>query len=456
MATTDEYGIIPAIVVWQTDHPATMLPPHAFDVDPATDQIVTLIDDTVANKKCISNVHKRVLPLMVAVGLGREANYLAKLISHHQITYQDIKDCYWNSDFSVVLAGTHHSFKDNDLSIAFFQAVNACPDLKNHAELEIYEDKTEVGLIFLEDPAFSIKDRYLNADFEAEKNSLMKLSTQIVTTIDFSKEQYWADGDVGKLIECAGGYLPDVLFGDQLHRRQPDLDPDFWYCLLKDTARELEPDDRVHYLRKILTSVDKNDSALFYKGLRTIEAYAEVENDILEELKDFETALGSNARSVITDLQLLKGIVDPSDAGKALAKYGYTSRFESKLFVHNVFTELLSVDQREINHADLKAFSKIHLMGNDQDLSKVDVLNVLVHVLSAYDNKCDHFKETAQITDGLIKTVAYLKDLLPAELEWIDGLGEEALQLLAMAGFNTHKKMSLQSLGKVFSYDLNL
>jgi hypothetical protein len=35
MATTDEYGIIPAIVVWQTDHPATMLPPHAFDVDPA-------------------------------------------------------------------------------------------------------------------------------------------------------------------------------------------------------------------------------------------------------------------------------------------------------------------------------------------------------------------------------------------------------------------------------------
>jgi hypothetical protein len=457
MATADEYGIIPAIVLWQTNHPDVMLPPHIFGTDPASDQLVTLLTVGQANKKDLSNVLKRVLPLMVAVGLGREPDYLAKVIGHHQITYQDIKDCYWDSDFSVVVAGTENSFNDTDLSIAFFRAVNVCPELKGHAEPEVYEDKTEVGLIFIDDAAFSIKDRYLQSEFDSEKDKLLKLSMQIATKTDFSKEIYWPDGNVGKLIERAGGYLDDVLYGDQLHRAQPDENPDFWYALIKDTARELEEDDRVCYLRKILSSVDKSEDTLFYKGLRIIEAYADVEDDIFDELRDIESALGDNGRRVITDLQLLKGSVNPADTRTSLFKAGYAGRFDDKQFVHNILTELLSIDQREVGHADLVAFSKLHFMnGKEQDLSNVDVPRALKLILAVYGSKCDNFKASANISDGMAKTISFLKDKLPLDLKWTEGLGDEALTLLAMGGVRTHEKLSLKGRAQVFGYDLNL
>ncbi|WP_338924960.1 hypothetical protein V0M98_35665 (plasmid) [Pseudomonas silesiensis] len=463
MAIADEYGILPSIVLWQTDHPDEMLPPHVIGADPASDQIIHLYGedtDDYSGKQMlyISDVRKRLLPLMAAIGLGREPAYLAKVLVHHGIQFEDIERCQWNTDFPVRVAGTDCIFTIIDLPVTFFRAMNADPALQHLAALYLDNGNATQGLLFMDDEKFHISHQYTNAD-PTIKPILLKTSTEIANTLDFANEKYWPDGGVGKLIERAGGYLPDVLYGDALHRTQPDLDPDFWYALFKDCryAGDFGREQRVDYFKTVFSSVEENHDPLFYKGLRVFEAYEQVDDEILSQLRDIETAAGENGRRLISDLQLLKGIVvPPGDVEQSIVEEGYTGRFDNKRFVHNALTELLSVDSREVNHADLRAFSKIHLMDKDQDLSQVDVLKVLLHVLNAYDSKCDRFKETAHITDGLVKTAAYLKDHLPADLEWTDALSEEGLQILAMGGFKTHEKMSLQSLGKVFGYDLNL
>lgn len=461
MEISDEYGILAAIVDWQTEHPDVMLPPHVFGADPASNQMVHLmsenIDDFSEEKIVgIGDVSKNLLPLIAAIGLGREPTYLAHVLKHHQIYHQHIENCYWNTQGSVQIPFTQQAFAESDLSIAFFQAVNASPDLVSHAELELSDGKDPAGFIVLDGEKFSIKHRFLKAAIE-EKHELLETSSRLAHEIDFGNEKYWPEGGVGVLFDRAGGYLPEVLYGDRLHREQPDLDPDFWYSFFKDSIRELSREARVQYLRKVMSSVNENSDQLFYKGLRVLEAYSEVDDDILEQLKDIEVAAGDNGSRLITDLQLLKGIVDPRNAGEALAEEGYTDRFESKLFVHNVFTELLAVGQRETNHADLKAFSKIHLLqGKDQDVSQVDVPKLLVQVLNAYESKCDWFKKTALITDDLAKSVSYLKDNLPQDLSWTDQLGQEGLQLLAMGGVKTHERLTYPSRAKVFLNELNL
>lgn len=461
MEVFDEYGIMAAIVLWQTEHPDVMLPPHVFGADPSSNQTVHLVseyvDDFSEQKTAVlGDVSKCLLPLIAAIGLGRDPSYLAQVIKHHQIYHQHIENCYWNTHGSVQIVGTQHAFSEADLSLAFFQAVNASPDLTSHAELELKDGKYPTGFIVLDDERFSIKHQFLKADLE-EKHEILDISHRIAHDVDFSNDKYWPEGGVGVLFDRAGGYLSDVLYGDRLNRVQPDVEPDFWYSFFKDSIRELSRDHRVEYLRKVMSSVDENGDQLFYKGLRVLEAYAEVDDDILEHLKDVELAAGDKGSRLITDLQLLKGIVDPRNAGESLATEGYTDRFESKLFVHNVFTELLSVGQREINHADLKAFSKIHLLpGKEQDLSQVDVPKLLVQVLNAYESKCDWFKKTAQITDGLAKSVSYLKDHLPLDLSWTEGLGQEGLQLLAMGGVKTHERLTFPSRAKVFLNELNV
>ena len=462
MAIADEYGILPSIVLWQTDHPDEMLPPHVIGADPASEQIVQLrseeIDGYSGNKMCISNVRKRLLPLMAAIGLEREPAYLAKILVQHGIEFEDIEFCDWNTDFPVRVAGTDCMFTNIDVRVTFFRAMNDDPVLRGLADLYLHNSNAAPGLLVMDDEKNHVSHRYTNAD-PTIKPKLLKTSAEIAHTLDFGNDKYWPEGGAGKLIERAGGYLPDVLYGDALHRAQPDFEPDFWYAFFKDMqyARDIGREERVACLRKVFSSVDENQDPLFYKGLRVFEAYEQADDEILSQLRDIETAAGENGRRLISDLQLLKGIVvPPGDVEQSIAEEGYTGRFDNKLFVHNALTELLSVDSREVNHADLRAFSKIHLMDKDQDLSQVDVLKVLLHVLNAYDSKCDRFKETAHITDGLVKTAAYLKDHLPADLEWTDALSEEGLQILAMGGFKTHEKMSLQSLGKVFGYDLNL
>lgn len=461
MEVYDEYGIVAAIVLWQTEHPDVMLPPHVFGADPASNQMVHLVSDDVdafSEQKTVvlGDVGKCLLPLISAIGLGREPSYLAQVIKHHQIYHQHIDNCFWNTHGGVQLPGTHQAFSQADLSIAFFQAVNCSADLHSHAEFELNDGKYPTGFIVLEDERFSIKHRFLNGAIN-EKFEQLEISSTLAHDFNFANEKYWPKGGVGVLIDRAGGYLADVLYGDELHRVQPDLDPDFWYAFFKDSTRELNREQRVDYFRKVMSSVDENNDQLFYKGLRVLEAYSEVDDDILEQLKDIEVAAGDNGSRLITDLQLLKGIVDPRNACEALAEEGYTDRFESKLFVHNVFTELLAVGQRETNHADLKAFSKIHFMqGKDQDVSQVDVPKLLVQVLNAYESKCDWFKKTALITDDLAKSVSYLKDNLPQDLSWTDELGQEGLQLLAMGGVKTHERLTYPSRAKVFLNELNL
>lgn len=461
MEVFDEYGILAAIVLWQTQHPAVMLPPHVFGADPTSDQTVHLVSDDVdamSEQKTVvlGDVSKSLLPLLAAIGLGREPSYLAQVMKHHEIYNQHLDNCFWNTHGGVKILGTHQAFSEVDLSIEFFRAVNSSPDLVRHAEFELNDDKYPSGFIVLDDERFSIKHRFLNADVE-QKHELLDISSRVAHAVDFSNDKYWPDGGVGVLIDRAGGYLSDVLYGDQLHRVQPDLDIDFWYAFFKDSLRELSREHRVEYLSKVMSSVDENNDQLFYKGLRVLEVYSEVDDDILELLKDIEVAAGDKGSRLITDLQLLKGTVDPRNAGEAIAEEGYTERFESKLFVHNVFTELLSVGQREINHADLKAFSKIHFMkGKDQDLSQVDVPELLVQVLNAYESKCDWFKKTALISDDLAKSVSYLKDHLPLDLGWTDDLGQEGLQLLALGGVKTHERMTYPSRAKVFMNELNI
>lgn len=461
MEVFDEYGISAAIVLWQTQHPDVMLPPHVFGADPTSNQTVHLVSDEVDSMSeqktvVLGDVAKCLLPLLSAIALGREPSYLGQVIKHHEIYHPHLDNCVWNTHGGVQILGTHHAFNETDLSIEFFRAVNASPDLVRHAEFELNDGKYPSGFIVLDDERFSIKHRFLNADVE-QKHELLELSSRVAHEVDFANDKYWPKGGVGVLIDRAGGYLADVLYGDELHRVQPDLDPDFWYSFFKDSLRELSREHRVEYLSKVMSSVDENNDQLFYKGLRVLEVYSEVDDDILGVLKDIELAAGDKGSRLITDLQLLKGIVDPRNAGEALAEEGYTDRFESKLFVHNVFTELLAVGHREINHADLKAFSKIQFMhGKDQDLSQVDVPKLLVQVLNAYESKCDWFKKTALISDDLAKSVSYLKEHLPLDLGWTNDLGQEGLQLLTLGGVKAHEMLTYPSRAKVFMNELNL
>lgn len=461
MELSDEYGILSAIVSWQTEHPDVMLPPQVFGDDPGSNQIVHLfsdeIEDTTGTREPgLGFVAKCLLPLLAAIGLGRDSSYLARVIKHHNIYNQHLDNCYWNTNGSIQIPGTDQSFNESGLSIEFFLALGTDSELKSHAEFALNEGNEPFGFIVLEDERFSIKHRYLNSA-DDYKDDLLSTSSRIACAVDFANEKYWPEGGVGVLIDRAGGYLPDVLYGDVLHRLQPDLNPDFWYSFLKDSLRDLSRENRIAYLSKVMCSVNENNDQSFYKGLRVLEAYAEVDDDILEVLKDIELAGGVKGSRIITDLQLLKGIVDPTNATESISTEGYTDRFRSNLFVHNVFTELLSVGQGEINHADLKAFSKIHFMqSHDQDLTHVDLPKLLVAVLNSYEDKCDWFKTTALITDDLIKSVSYLKLHLPVDLSWTQDIGQEGLQILAMGGVKTHESLSLQSRAKVFLNDLNM
>lgn len=462
MEISDEYGIVAAIVEWQTSHPDLMLPAHVFGSDPTSDQAIVLVggdDDPQLEKSTlvsVSNVPKRLLPLMVAVGLGREPSYLAELIRHHKLYFADIEQCMWQTDHSVLIVGTSQYLMETDVAIGFFQGANTCDDLKIHADFEEGNSSAAAGLLFMDEEKYWIKHKYLKADVK-EKASLLEDSGNIPYKLAFAREDYWPEGSIGKLIDRAGGYLPDVLFGDELHRLQPDLEPDFWYSFFTDSIAQLSPENRVEYLRKLMSSADQNNDLLFYKGLRVLEVYSEVNDDILWQLKHIELAAGENGKRLISDLQLLKGISDPTKAKESLAEQGYTERFESPIFVHNIFVELLDVAQREVNHADLKAFSKLHFKeGTEQDLSNVDVPGVLIHVLNAYESKCNWFKKTAMISDDLVKTISYLKPHLPKDLSWAKEAGEECLQLLAMGGVQTHEMMSFPSRAAVFRYELNL
>jgi len=456
MEISDEYGILSCIVEWQISHPEEMLPPHIIGNDLASDQRVELYNNSAENMVSISNVPKRLLPFIASVGLGKSSEYIGRLFNYHQIYFQDIESCSWNTDFSVIPSGTIRSISSVDLSIEFFRAINKLPDLTEMAEWELGNNYASIGLLFMDDEKFHLNHKFVIAD-EDQKAQLLRVSSWVPDKIDFFNERHLAGGNISTLIERAGGYLPDVLFGDNLYRRQKTLANDFWYAFFKDSKLSLDKNDRVIYFNNIFEEIDKHGDKLFYKGLRTLEACSVADDDILDELYDIECALGEDGKNIITDLQLLKGLADPGNVENGVTFQGYYLRFTSELFLHNVFSELLGVDQREVNLADLNAFSKIHLMNNiDFDLTNIEVSKLLIHILGAYEKKCAWFKESSMTAEGIEKTIAYLKPHLPSDLEWTVGLSDEVLRLLAKGGLRTHEKLSNQSLAEVFSHDLNL
>jgi hypothetical protein len=175
---------------------------------------------------------------------------------------------------------------------------------------------------------------------------------------------------------------------------------------------------------------------------------------------------------LLTELMLTRSFSKPAEfdfdqvkigAYQKLVRDRIDPRFLEKLsgnrehFLAKVCQQLLQIPVEDFGRSDLTAIeSTLAMQLPEQDLSDIDVEQVLGHLLAAFDAQQLKYQDFRPFRLMQIDLLKYFSGRLELSQAWIDTFEDKDREMMAMAGIGDRRKLSLQALGRVFSSELGV
>lgn len=415
----------------------------------------------------VFDVRRRLVPFLVAIGLEKTAEQLGKIIIHHKIEPDDLAEIMWSLLDTATLKGTYKSFFNSDMHINFYRALNTDQSLLPLA-WEAIDDghlphEAAAGMLFLNDPNVWLHNRVMVAAPDAV-SEIIENSAAIPVAVDLSLAKNWPDGDLNTLLERSGAYLERSLLNHTVDLKREE--PSFWYNFLC-YAPSLKDDtgDQVEHYRRIFQAVDPNEPR-FLRGMRSIFASYDGSNHLIHTLSRMLEAADSFPHikaALDNELMLMRVTWDPQsfnlfdmDLSRVHPRLIHLFSHDQQGFMPRLCQQLIDLPITEFNKSDLGALQTAILLFPDQPVPSIDVEKLLAHLMAAFAHHKSGYADWLPLHKAqrdIIQWIAHSHDFTP---QFLDSLQDKDLEVMALAGVQTHRRLSTQALGRVFDHDLGL
>jgi hypothetical protein len=427
----------------------------------------------------VKTVSKALLPFLVGLSLGKDSVYLAKVIKHHDLHIQDLTNIIFslNTNEKVELDGGSVPFGKDEIYVGFIKALIADPDLKpvlDEAITSPYDINIRAAVSFVEDPAAWHVRRFETQNENDFIQACVRLQKMPEEGCDFSNPLNWPNGKLEHLLERSGAYLERNLADNNPEKVCGDKGISFWFTLLCEAPQTLEHQAKVDYYRKIFTAYENGDPR-FLRGLRSTQAYSWADGHLLYHMSAMlEAAQDQPAIQdvLLTELMLSRSFSKPAEFDFDQVKIGASQklvldriapRFLEKLagdrehFLAKLCQQLLQIPVEEFGRSDLTAIqSTLAMQLPEQDLSGIDVEQVLGHLMAAFDAQQLNYQDFRPFRLIQIDLLKYFSGRHELSQDWIDTFEDKDREMMAMAGIGDKRKLSLQALGRVFGSELGV
>lgn len=472
MQVNDKDQLVLRVIQWYEHHGHTMMPRGTeyanYFLDPevfSPTQLFTVYNDYI--EPGVWDVPMRLIPFLVALGFGKSPKHLSRIIAHHGIQPSDFSGIMWTAPGSVSLYGTMKSFDLNDIHRSFYKAINTDMSLSPLVWEAIDEsylpDEATAGLLFFNDPEAWLHNLALKATPD-KVDWIIGSSAAIPSSVDVSQPKNWPDGNLNTFLERSGAYLERTLLNYTADLTKEE--PTFWYNLLCGTPAKMQTDEeQTEYYRRIFKAVDPEDSR-FLRGIRSIYASYDGSQHLIHSLTRMLNAaedLPYIKEALANELMLMRATWDPEnfdlfsmDLSKVHPSLILLLGRDQPGFIHRLCRQLLNLPIEEFNKYDLTALHAANLLQPDQPFPAMDVENLLSHLMKAFayhEPGYADWKPLQRAQKDIIRWISRSHEFTP---RFLDSRTDKELEVMALAGVETHRRLSTQALGRVFSQDLGL
>lgn len=415
----------------------------------------------------VFDVRRRLVPFLVAIGLKKTPEQLSKIIIHHKIEPNDLAEIMWSLPDTATLKGTYMPFFNSDMHINFYKALNTDQSLMSLA-WKVIDDgylphEAAAGMLFLNDPKAWLHNRVLAAQ-PASVSEIIENSAAIPVTVDLSLAENWPNRDLNTLLERSGAYLERSLLNHTIDLRREE--PSFWYNFLcYAPSRKNDVSDQVEYYRRIFQAVDPNEQR-FLRGMRSIFASYDGSNHLIHTLSRMLEASGPFPHikaALDNELMLMRATWDPQnfnlfdmDLARVQPRLIQLFSDDQQGFIPRLCQQLINLPIVEFNKSDLSALQTANLLFPDQPVPSIDVEKLLAHLMAAFSHHKPGYADWLPLQRAqrdIIQWIALTHEFTP---HFLDSLEDTDLEVMALAGVQTHRRLSTQALGRVFDQDLGL
>ena len=474
MIVHDKEGLISRVVQWYQDNGDTMMPKGAeyaqFYLDPndySPTQLHTELDDDIRSKVGVWDVPMRLIPFLVAIGFGKSPEHLGKIIDHHGIAPTDLEEIMWCVPDAASISGTDASFDINDMHKTMYQAINTDQRLWPRVWTTIEEGymphEAVAGMLFSNAPEAWLHNRALIAS-PNEIASIIENSAGIPTAVDVSQSRNWPDGNLNTFLERSGAYLERTLLNYTADLTKEE--PTFWYSILCSAPAKMQTDEaQTDYYRRIFQAVDPNDPR-FLRGIRSIYASYDGSQHLIHSLSRMLNAaegIPHIKATLANELMLMRATWDPEnfdlfsmDLSKIHPSLILLFGRDQHGFIPRLCQQLLDLPIGEFNKYDLAALQAANLLQPDQPFPAPDSEKLLGHLMKAFAHHEPGYADWTPLQRAqkdIIRWIARSHEFTPG---FLDSRTDTDLEVMALAGVQTHRRLSTQALGRVFSQDLGL
>ncbi|WP_274644519.1 hypothetical protein [Pseudomonas serbica] len=473
MLVNDKSELISRAVQWYQDNGDAMIPNESgytefFDETPEeyeTTQLYTVLDSSTTHG--VWDVRRRLIPFLVAIGLEQKPDQLAKIIEHHRIQPMDLAEIMWCVPGAASLPATTGSFDLSDMHNLFYQAINTDQSLWPLARKAIHAaylpNEAAAALLFFNDPEFWMHNRALEASSD-KIAAIIESSAGIPTTVDVSQPKNWPDGNLNTFLERSGAYLERTLLNYTADLTQ--VEPSFWYNLLCSAPAKMQTEDeQTEYYRRIFQAVDPCESR-FLRGIRSIYASYDGSQHLIFSLSRMLNAaedLPHIKGALANELMLMRVTWDPAnfdlfrmDLSRIHPSLILLFGRDQQGFIPRLCRQLLDLPIEEFNKYDLAALHAANLRQPDQPFPAIDAEKLVDHLMNAFAYHEPGYADCSPLQRAKTDIIRWIASSHEFTSGFLDSRTDNDLEVMALAGVQTHRRLSTQALGRVFSQDLGL
>jgi hypothetical protein len=471
MLVNDKDKLISRAIQWYQVNGDAMMPTgeeySQFYLDPqnySPTQLCTVMNDY--KEPGVWDVPMRVIPFLVALGSGKSPEHLSRIIAHHGIKPSDFAEILWSAPGSVSLSGTNHPFDLNDMHNSLYKAINTDMSLQPLVWEAIHDYlpyEASAGLFFFNDPEAWLHNLALKATPD-KIDWLIESCAAIPTTVDVSQPKNWPDGNLNTFLERSGAYLERSLLNYTADLTKEE--PTFWYSLLCSAPSKLQTDaEQTDYYRRIFQAVDPGDSR-FLRGIRSIYASYDGSQHLIHSLSRMLNAaedIPHIKAALANELMLMRATWDPEnfdlfsmDLSKIHPNLILLFGHDQQGFIPRLCRQLLDLPIEEFNKYDLAALNAANLLQPDQPFPAIYAEKLLGHLMEAFAHHEPGYADWQPLLRAQKETIQWVARSHEFTPKFLDSRTDKELEVMALAGVQTHRRLSTQALGRVFSQDLGL